>query len=147
MRKILPTTYFLFCLLTAIVFHFLFPSPRIVAPSYYYLGVLLILAGIWLNIWADRLFKKKKTSVKPLEKPSALITEGPFRFSRHPMYLGFVLLMIGVAVLLGSVVAFLAPMAMLITLEIIFIPYEEKTLEEIFGQKYSDYKKRVRRWL
>jgi len=147
MRKISPTTYFLFCLLTAIVCHFLFPSPQIVAPSYYYLGVLLILAGIWLNIWANNLFKKKKTSVKPLERPSALITEGPFRFSRHPMYLGFVLLITGVAVLLGSVVAFLAPMAMLMTLEIIFIPYEEKTLEEIFGQKYSDYKKRVRRWL
>lgn len=147
MRKILPTAYLLFFLLTIIIFHFLFPSPQIVTPPYHYLGILLILAGIWLNIWADCLFKKKKTAVKPLEKPSALITEGPFRFSRHPMYLGFVLLMIGVAVLLGSVVAFLAPMAMLITLEMIFIPYEEKTLEEIFGQKYSDYKKRVRRWL
>lgn len=147
MRKILPTAYLLFFLLTVVVFHFLFPSPQIVAFPYHYFGILLILAGIWLNIWADRLFKKKKTAVKPLEKPSALITEGPFRFSRHPMYLGFVLLMIGVAVLLGSVVAFLAPMAMLMTLEMIFIPYEEKTLEEIFGQKYSDYKKRVRRWL
>lgn len=147
MRKILPTAYLLFFLLTATVFHFLFPSPQIVAPPYHYLGVFLVLAGIWLNIWADRLFKKKKTAVKPLEKPSALIIEGPFRFSRHPMYLGFVLTMVGVAVLLGSAVAFLAPMAMLMTLETIFIPYEERTLEEIFGQKYSDYKKRVRRWL
>lgn len=147
MRKVSPLVYLLFCLLTAIACHFLFPSPQIVTPPYHYLGVLLILAGIWLNVWASNLFRKKKTGIEPLGRPSALVTEGPFCFSRNPMYLGFVLMMTGVAVLLGSVVAFLAPMAMLITLEAIFIPYEEETLEEIFGQKYSDYKKRVRRWL
>ena len=103
--------------------------------------------GIWLNIWADGLFKRKNTTVKPYEKSSFLVLEGSFRFSRHPMYLGMVIGLLGVAVLLGSLIVFLALIAFLLTMHIIFIPFEEKALEETFGQEYLDYKKRVRCWL
>ena len=63
------------------------------------------------------------------------------------MYLGFVLLLLGLAILLGSIVALIAPAAMFITLEKIFIPTEEKNLLGAFGKEYLDYKKKVRRWL
>jgi protein-S-isoprenylcysteine O-methyltransferase Ste14 len=108
---------------------------------------LLIGLGIGLNLWADKLFKKENTTVKPFLDPSALLSEGPFRFSRHPMYLGMVIALAGIAMVLGSLTAFLAPLAFFITMEIIFIPIEEKAMENIFGQKYLDYKKRVRQWL
>ena len=98
-------------------------------------------------VWADNLFKKLSTEVKSFDKPTVLVMEGPFRVSRHPMYLGFVVLLIGVAIMLGSLVALIAPVTMFITLETIFIPFEEKQCAEAFGQAYSDYKKRVRRWL
>ncbi|MCK4575396.1 isoprenylcysteine carboxylmethyltransferase family protein, partial [candidate division WOR-3 bacterium] len=103
--------------------------------------------GIWLNMWADGLFKRKNTTVKPFEKSSILILEGPFRFSRHPMYLGMVVGLLGVAIILGSLIAFLVPIAFLITMHIVFIRHEEKALEQTFGQEHWDYKKRVRCWL
>ncbi len=98
-------------------------------------------------MWADGLFKRKNTTVKPFEKSSALILEGPFRFSRHPMYLGMVIALLGVAIILGSLITFLVPIAFFVSMQIVFIRHEEKALEQTFGQEYLDYKNRVRSWL
>lgn len=146
-QRAMPTTYLFIYLVAAIVLHFFFPVRQIIHAPYTYCGLPLIVLGIGLNIWADGLFKKKKTAVKPFEKPSALIREGPFRFSRHPMYLGFVILLAGTATLLGSLITFLVPIAIFVTLEMLFIPHEEKQLEKTFGKRYLDYKNQVRRWL
>jgi len=145
--RLLPPTYLYIYTAGAIVLHFLFPVAKIIPTPQNYFGVLLMIVGIVLNIWADSLFKKNETTVKPLEKPSSLITEGPFTLSRHPMYVGFVLFLLGLAILLGSVVAFIAPVVMFITLETVFISREEENLLESFGKEYLDYKKKVRRWL
>jgi len=146
-KKLLPQVYFQICLLFEIVFHFLFPVARIISSPLNYFGILLMMLGIGLNIWTDILFKKKKSTVKPFEKPSVLITNGPFLVSRHPMYLGFVLILFGLAVFLGSLTGFLPIIAMFFILEKLFIPYEEKNLEDKFGKKYKEYKKLVKRWL
>jgi len=146
-RKLLPPAYFLIYLLVAIGLHFALPIAKLVCAPYNYTGILLIGIGIWLNIWADGLFKKKTTTVKPFEKSAYLTEEGPFLFSRHPMYLGMVAILSGVAILLGSIMCFIAPVGFFITMNVAFIPYEEKALEETFGQRFIDYKKRVRRWL
>ena len=144
---ILPPTYFYVFLLLAIGLHFLLPLKKFIVTPYNYIGILLIGIGIWFNIWADRLFKNKKTTVKPFEKSSFLIEEGPFIFTRNPMYLGMVIILLGVAVLLGSFSPFLMPVAFFVLISITFIPQEEKALEETFGQSFVEYKKRVRRWL
>ena len=109
----------------------------IVQEPYHYLGVLLIALGIALTFWAYQLFQKKKTS---------LIIEGPFGFSRNPMSLGLVVVLLGIAVLINKTAGLLLPMAMILALEAFLIPAEEKTLKKTFGQKYSAYQKRVRRW-
>jgi protein-S-isoprenylcysteine O-methyltransferase Ste14 len=118
-----------------------------IADPYRILGIIPLFIGLGLNLWADTLYKKHKTTVKPDGIPSAFIGEGPFRFSRHPMYLGFVLILIGVAIELGSLSSFLAPVCMVITLEKKFIPQEEKHMETLFGPRYLDYTRRVRRWV
>jgi len=146
-RKPLPPTYFIIYLLLAIGLHFVLPITKLIHSPYNYIGILLIGIGIWLNIWADGLFKKKTTTVKPFEKSAYLIEEGPFLFSRHPMYLGMVAILLGVAVLLGSITCFIAPVGFFITMNVAFIWHEEKALKETFGQRFIDYKKRVRRWL
>ena len=146
-RQPLPPTYFIIYLLLTIGLHFILPIMQLIYFPYKYSGILLMGIGIWLNLWADGLFKRKNTTVKPFEKSSALILEGPFRFSRHPMYLGMVVGLLGVAIILGSLIAFLVPIAFLITMHIVFIRCEEKALEQVFGQEYLDYKKRVRCWL
>lgn len=107
----------------------------------------MIFAGLAVVLWSARLFAAKKTAIKPFEVSSALVIEGPFRFSRNPMYLGMITLLSGVAVLLGSLSAWLTPLAMFITLQKIFIPAEEAMMETAFGKEYREYKRRVRRWL
>jgi len=123
-QKLLPPVYFQICFLLEIVLYFFLPAGKIIS-----------------------LFKKRKTTVKPFEKPYILITNGPFLVSRHPMYLGFVLILFGLAVFLGSLAVFLPTIVMFFTLEKLFIPYEEKNLENKFGKEYKEYKELVRRWL
>jgi protein-S-isoprenylcysteine O-methyltransferase Ste14 len=146
-KKILPPTYFIILFLLSIGLHFSFPIKNIILYPYNYLGFIFIIFGSVINFWADYLFKKKNTAVKPFEKPSGFIVKGPFSISRNPMYLGFTSILFGLAILLGSIIAFLMPFALIIILERKFIVFEEKNLEEVFGKEYLDYKKRVRKWL
>jgi protein-S-isoprenylcysteine O-methyltransferase Ste14 len=146
-KKIMPTVYFFILLMLALILHFLVPIKRIVVPPYAYLGVVIILFGCILNLEADRIFKKDRTTVKPYEIPSALEDTGPFRISRHPMYLGMASILVGVAVILGSIVTFVPPLVFIFLMEILFIPDEDSNLERAFGDKYKSYKKRVRRWI
>ncbi len=146
-KRLLPPAYLQICLVLAIGLHFVLPIIQLIHSPYRYGGILLIGLGFWLNIWADGIFKKRKTAVKPFEKSSALILDGPFRFSRHPMYLGMVVGLLGVAVILGSLVTFFVPVLFFIAMSIAFIPYEEKAMEETFGKEYLDYKARVRCWI
>jgi len=73
--------------------------------------------------------------------------EGPFKFSRNPMYIGLVNVSLGVSLLFGTVIFLLAPILLFLTLNFYNIPYEEKKMEKIFGKEYLEYKKKVRRWL
>ncbi len=154
-KRIMPPTYFWILLLLSIGVHFglifLFDLKKIIPSQYTIIeiifGIILIILGIVFNIWADFLFKKERTTVKPHEKPSKLIVSGPFRFSRHPMYLGMAMILFGLAFLLGSLIVFIFPIIFMILMELLFISIEEKNLEKIFINKYIDYKKQVRRWI
>ncbi len=145
-KPILPPTYFLVAILLMVGLHFLLPIRQVVVAPYRYLGIALILAGVAVNFWSSNLFDKAKTTVKPFEQSSDLVTEGPFRFSRHPMYVGMVVLLAGLAVLLGSVtpVLVIPPFAWIVKR---FADVEEKAMEETFGDAYRQYSKRVRRWV
>ena len=146
-KKPLPPTYFIILLLLSIGLHFIFPIKKVIFPPYTYLGFALIIFGGAINIWTDFLLKKKKTTVKPYENPTSLITSGPFRISRNPQYLGFTAILLGVAINHGTLITLLSPIVFFILMELLFIPFEEKNLEKVFGADYTEYKNRVRRWL
>jgi len=146
-KKVMPPTYFIILLLLSIGLHFISPIKRLIYSPYTYLGIILIIFGIAINIWSDSLFKKSKTTVKPYENPTKFETSGPFRISRHPMYLGMVAVLLGVAILLGSLITFVFPILFIVLMEILFIPPEEKNLERVFGNEYTTYKNKVRRWI
>lgn len=146
-KKILPPNYFCFLLMLLIITHFIFQKYRFLTSSIRFSGILLIFFGIFIDMWADSIFKKSKTTVKPNEIPSILITTGPFRISRHPMYLGMILILLGSSIICGTVITLIYPIIFLILMEIIFIPVEENNLIGKFGEDYIIYKKRTRRWI
>lgn len=147
MKKILPPTYFFICLVIAVLLHFFFPITQIINFPVNWSGLLFLLAGAILNIWADQLFKRNNTTVKPDETPTLLIKNGPFRFSRNPMYLGMEFLLVGVGIILGSVTSFMGAVLFLLIMEVRFIRQEEKILSEKFGDEFKAYKKKVARWI
>jgi len=76
-----------------------------------------------------------------------LITAGPFRFSRNPAYLAMAAILFGSAVVMGSVLPFVFTALFIAIIEMLFIPVEERMLEEAFGGEYREYRKEVRRWV
>ncbi len=147
LNRIMPTNYFLMLLAVSAVVHLLLPSVAVIEAPVSYAGTLLIIIGIMLNIQADMAFKKNSTTVKPHLMPSKLVVSGVFRISRHPMYLGMFMILLGESVLLGSLLTFIFPFAFVAMMKYIFIGDEDKNLEKAFGKKYLDYRKKVRRWV
>lgn len=145
--KILPPLVALSCFLAGLGLHFLLKGKIPWQFQNYFAGIVLLIGGFTLMMGARCLFQKYKTPVKPAEIPTAVVTAGPYRFTRNPMYLGFVLMLLGTAFLMGTPPMFLAPLTFFLILNSTFIPYEEAKMERLFEEEYSAYKKRVRRWL
>lgn len=146
-KKPLPPTYFISSILLIIIIDFLFPIITFIYFPWNLLGLPLLAAGGALNILADRDFKRYKTTVKPYEHASVLITKGVFRISRNPMYLGMVLFLLGESILFGSLSPFFISIIYLVLIDFIFLRTEEKMLLEKFGEEYKTYKNKVRRWI
>jgi protein-S-isoprenylcysteine O-methyltransferase Ste14 len=145
--RVLPTTYLAGAIVAIVVLHLLLPLARAVPAPWSYFGAVPLGLGVALNLVADRAFKRRATTVKPLEQPSALITTGAFRLTRNPMYLGFVLLLGGLAVLLGSLTPYAVVVGFAVAMDRLFIRFEEATLQERFGADWLVYRARVRRWI
>ncbi len=116
-------------------------SVRYVAGGILIASSLLAMPGILVK------FSRKKTPFDVRKDPSALITNGLFRFSRNPSYVALLVLCIGIGVSLSSVwvLIFLVPAA--IVIDSFVIPEEERRLEKAFGDEYRVYKSTVPRWL
>jgi protein-S-isoprenylcysteine O-methyltransferase Ste14 len=111
------------------------------------LGGLLFAAGFLIRVWATYYFYKHRMRVIALRPQQALVTSGPYRFSRNPLYLGGnVFIFFGAALLLGSPTAFLFT-ALHLPLMDLFIRREEKQLQQAFGEEWLRYKNQVRRWI
>jgi protein-S-isoprenylcysteine O-methyltransferase Ste14 len=110
-------------------------------------GVLLLLLGFLLRLWAVVHFYNHHMRVISLEPQGSLVTAGPYRYSRNPLYLGAnVFCFFGAALLWGS------PTALIMT--VVHLPFmnlmirrEERQLEQKFGDHFRAYKRQVRRWL
>jgi len=112
-------------------------------------GVLLVVSGIVFAAAGVVSFRRVRTTVNPIkvDSVSTLVTTGVYRISRNPMYVGFCGVLSGWAVLLGSVFAFAIVLAFFWYLDRFQIAAEEKVLAELFGERYTDYCSKVRRWL
>jgi protein-S-isoprenylcysteine O-methyltransferase Ste14 len=113
----------------------------------YTAGAAIIALGVAIAFSAFRQFRRHETSFKPYEPATALITEGPYRYTRNPMYLALSLFYAGIAITADSpwTLALLAPT--LVVMHYGVIAREERYLERKFGDAYRRYKSSVRRWL
>jgi len=139
--------YFVILLILSLLLNFFFPVPAFLSPPFTYAGFLIIGSGLVLALWSRSLFLKNATTLQPSEEPSSLVTSGPFRLIRNPIYLGMAAILLGVAVFLGTLVALASPVIFVTVIGLFIIPLEERMMEKIFGDAYRDYKRRVRRWL
>jgi protein-S-isoprenylcysteine O-methyltransferase Ste14 len=147
MKKALPPTYFLIALLGMTLLHFVWPLGRYLSFPLALIGLAPLLLGVVLNLAADREFKRHATTVKPFERSSALVTEFPFSRSRNPMYLGVTLMLLGVAMLFGTISPLIPVVAFLILMDVKFVRVEERMLAETFGTEWERYRSQVRRWI
>jgi protein-S-isoprenylcysteine O-methyltransferase Ste14 len=110
-------------------------------------GVVLIVAGSVLAFSAIGLFIRRRTTIVPHHRSRALVTSGPFRVTRNPMYVALTSAFVGTCLFTNAVWPLLFLVLPLIYLQTITIPREERLLGEAFGAEYDAYASRVRRWL
>jgi protein-S-isoprenylcysteine O-methyltransferase Ste14 len=146
-RAPLPPTYLLLALVSMAMLHLAYPVTALIVMPWKLLGGIPLVLGIVLNLLADASLKRYRTTVKPFEASSALVTDGVYHISRHPMYLGMALLLCGIAMLLGSLSPFLVLPVFIVAMECRFISAEEAMLEKRFGDQWQQYRKATRRWL
>ncbi|MEX0345790.1 MAG: isoprenylcysteine carboxylmethyltransferase family protein [Rhizobiaceae bacterium] len=121
------------------------PSP--LAELAFATGVVIIAGAVFIEFKAMQALKQGDTTVLPTKRSDHLVTDGPYSFTRNPIYLGNTMLMIGAGFVFGVFWFFLAAIiAAFVTTKLAIEP-EEKHLEHRFGKAFRDYRKKVRRWV
>lgn len=143
----LPPTITVASLLLMLLLHTAIPLIRIIESPYRFLGMVFVFLGALMILLAATYFRRLHTTLHPFGETSCLATAGLYKLSRNPMYLGMLLMLVGVAVSLGTITpAFVLPFFVwLMTSR--HIKKEEKKLERIFGDWYMQYKRTVPRWI
>ncbi len=131
--KMLPPVYFWASVAAAFVLHFALPLYEIILSPWRWSGALFVVFGFIINIWTDKLFKRDDTTVKPYEEPCKLVADGPFRLSRNPMYVGMTSVLLGLAIMFGTLTPFICPIFFAIAMQLIFVPCEEANMQRQFG--------------
>ena len=123
--------------------------PKIEVKNEFIFGSFMIISGLIIILSAIILFKKYQTTITPLNPSNAtkLITDGIYKFSRNPMYLGLLLVLLGISTILNPIGGlFLIPLFILYLNFFQIIP-EENAMVDLFKDEFLDYKKNVRRWI
>jgi protein-S-isoprenylcysteine O-methyltransferase Ste14 len=142
-----PPLIFLAGLIAGFGLEALLPGADLPAWLQWGLGALLIAAGLGLLLSFNTSFSRKGTAVEPWKPTTAIVTTGPYRFTRNPAYLGMALTYIGIAVT-SSALWVLVPLPfVLAVIDRGVIAREERYLERKFGEEYLGYKRTVRRWV
>ncbi|MBI1980700.1 MAG: isoprenylcysteine carboxylmethyltransferase family protein [Methylocystis sp.] len=110
-------------------------------------GAAIVVLALANDVWCFRIFSRHQTTIMPHRAASFLVTEGPFRFSRNPIYVSHVALIFGLGLFLGSPFTLLLTPVLAVGLTKLAIKPEERRLLEKFGDDYRSYVARTRRWL
>jgi protein-S-isoprenylcysteine O-methyltransferase Ste14 len=110
-------------------------------------GWILIVAGFVLGGGAQITFRRHHTTLIPNRPATAMVTDGPYAFTRNPMYVSLTLIYLGLALLTGMLWPIILLPVVLILLTVLVIRREERYLDSAFGEEYAEFRMRVRRWV
>ena len=144
---LVPPLYLVAALAVMGLLHYFLPFMVLWDAPWRYAGAAVIVLSVGLGFWAVYLFRKAETGVVPFTPVKSLVAHGPYQFTRNPMYLGMAGVLVGTAILFGSLAPFLAIPVFMALIEWRFILAEEAMLAAELGEAYAEYKARVRRWL
>ena len=143
----IPPVFLVMSLLLMAFLDNTFPLATLIDRPYRYAGLVIAGLSVTLGLWAVGHFRRAGTNIHPHQPALALVTAGPYKFTRNPMYLAMSGILLGAAIFLGSLTPFIVIPAFMAIISERFIEPEEAKLEAAFGAAYLEYKTRVRRWL
>jgi protein-S-isoprenylcysteine O-methyltransferase Ste14 len=141
---------FILTYLIGLALHFIFPFKILYGADLFIVkivGVVLFAIGAFFAAWSLMIFHKASTTTTPGEISKKMVTFGPYRLSRNPMYVSLILAYLGEAGFLVQIWPVIVLPFMLYYLNYVVIPLEEDLLKKEFGEEYERYCKQVRRWL
>ncbi len=142
-----PPLIYLASLALGLILEWIRPTRLFARPLAVSLGTLLVLVGAAGVAWGIRAIRRGGTPVDPYKPTTAIVSDGPYRFSRNPLYAATTMIYVGLAVAINTLwPLFLLP-ALIAILHVGVIAREERYLEQKFGEDYLRYKRSVRRWL
>lgn len=147
MFRIKPPTILVLAVVIVFLLQRYIPGNQLWFAPQTYGGILPIAVGLGLLFVSLRSFYRQGTTIDPFAESDHLVTAGPYEYSRNPMYLGMLLVLVGCVILTGTVIAWLVPPLFVVILQYYFIKPEETKLANRFGPVYQDYIKQVRRWI
>ena len=145
--RIVPPVYFLAAIIVMVLLNAFVPIGYWLRFPWRYFGIVLIVLGFALSLGSGSLFRRLGTPPRPGVRAKVLVTKGAYCYTRNPMYLGLVTMLVGIAILLGSTSPLFVIPIMVWILHSQFILQEEKWMENWFGESYLEYKNKTRRWL
>jgi protein-S-isoprenylcysteine O-methyltransferase Ste14 len=146
-RIIIPPFLFLICLLTMTLLHWTWPISTLFPFPYNLLGLAPLVAGMAVGFLGFSRFVQVRTNLYTFGEPGKLVTDGIFKYTRNPMYLGLSLLLLGAWMLLGSLSPILGVAVFVLIADRWYIRYEEQQLAKKFGDDFERYRRRTRRWV
>lgn len=145
-RLIYPPMWLLLGLVAIFTLDKLAPGLRFTSTGWQIVGGVVIVAGLALLVIAGGLFKRAGTDLIPFRTVTALVTDGVYRFTRNPMYLGMALVLLGTAVTVGAITTLLVPVVFAVIIEFRYVRPEEAILHAQFPEEFAAYCRLVRRW-
>ena len=145
--KLLPPFLLALFVLAMVALHLWLPGPVLIDPLCRWLGAPLIVVGAALSVTGARHFFRIRTNINTFNEPTLLVTDGLFRWSRNPMYLGFITFLLGLGIALSTLGPLLLPPVFAVIVDRWYVQFEERAMRTKFGDAYEAYTRRTRRWL
>jgi len=147
MRRWIPLALFASCLSLMALCRWTALAGKLLRRPEIYLGVVPVILGLSIGIVGLWQLKKAGTTVKAFAKPGRLVTEGIYRYTRNPIYLGLALMLIGACILFSARCAMVPVAIFILVADRWFIRVEERMLSKEFGLEFEQYRARTRRWV